>query len=169
MFRLLFAAVFLAVLPSVPALATDRIIVTSVEVEATPADIWELWTTEEGLTFFAPESSIDLRTGGIYEAYFALQAPEGQRGSEGTHILGYQEERMLTVTWALPPYMPEVRPHLTVLTIEIIPTSDAMTQVTITHIGWGEGGEWDEAYAYFQQNWPMVLTAMSEALTATAE
>jgi len=169
MFRLLSAAVFVAVFSSTSAVATDRIIVASVEVEASPADIWELWTTEEGLTFFAPQSSIDLRPGGTYEAYFAVDAPVGQRGSEGTHILGYQHERMLTVTWALPPYMPDVRPHLTSLTIEIIPISDTTTHVTITHTGWGEGGEWDDAYVYFQQNWPQVLTAMSEALTRAVE
>lgn len=149
--------------------ATDRIIVASIEVEASPETIWEMWTTEEGLSFFAPGSSIDLRPGGTYEVYFALDAPIGQRGSEGTTILGFQENRMLTITWALPPYMPEVRPHLTPLTIEIVPISDTTTEVTITHTGWGEGGQWDAAYAYFQQNWPLVLTAMSDALTPAVE
>lgn len=169
MFRFLILAGFAAAFSFTQALATDRIIVASAEVEATPAEIWELWTTEEGLTFFAPASRIDLRPGGDYEVYFLPDAPEGQRGSEGTTVLGFQENRMLTVTWALPPYMPEVRPHLTPLTLEIIPVSDTATSVTITHSGWGEGGEWDAAYAYFQQTWPLVLSAMSEALTADAE
>jgi uncharacterized protein YndB with AHSA1/START domain len=152
-----------------PAEATDRIIVTSVEVEARPNEVWDLWTTEQGLSFFAPASQIDLRPGGTYEVYFAMDAPVGQRGSEGTTILGFQTNRMLTITWALPPYMPDVRPHLTPLTIEIIPVSDTASRVTLTHSGWGEGGEWDEAYAYFQQNWPAVLTLMSEALTSPPE
>ncbi|PIW32025.1 MAG: hypothetical protein COW29_00195 [Rhodobacterales bacterium CG15_BIG_FIL_POST_REV_8_21_14_020_59_13] len=162
-------AVLAAVFLTVPANATGRIIVASVEMEASPAEIWALWTTEEGLTFFAPASNIDLRPGGEYEVYFLPDAPDGQRGSEGTTVLGFQENRMLTISWALPPYMPEVRPHLTPLTIEIIPVSGTVTSVTLTHTGWGEGGEWDEAYAYFQQNWPLVLTAMSEALTDDAE
>lgn len=169
MYRILLVAILGLALPPGAAQATNRIIVSSVEVEASPAQIWDLWTTEEGLTFFAPASRIDLRPGGIYEVYFLPDAPEGQRGSEGTTVLGFQENRMLSITWAMPPYMPEVRPHLTPLTIEIVPVSDNVTSVTITHTGWGEGGEWDEAYAYFQQNWPLVLTAMSEALTATAE
>lgn len=169
MFRILLVATLGLALSFGAARATDRIIVSSVEVEASPAQIWDLWTTEDGLTFFAPESRIDLRPGGTYEVYFLPDAPDGQRGSEGTTVLGFQENRMLSITWAMPPYMPEVRPHLTPLTIEIVPVSDTVTSVTITHTGWGEGGEWDEAYAYFQQNWPLVLTAMSEALTATAE
>lgn len=169
MFRVLVFIILSGALFSAPALATNRIIVASVEVEATPSEIWEMWTTEEGLAFFAPASRIDLRPGGDYEVYFLPDAPEGQRGSEGTTVLGFQENRMLTITWAMPPYMPEVRPHLTPLTIEIMPVSDTLTSVTLTHTGWGEGGEWDEAYAYFQQNWPLVLTAMSEALTDGAE
>ncbi|MEE2525650.1 SRPBCC domain-containing protein [Hyphobacterium sp. HN65] len=169
MFRVLVAA--LAAFASLPfaAAATDRIIVASVEVEASPGTIWDMWTTEDGLSFFAPASNIDLRPGGAYEVYFLPDAPEGQRGSEGTTILGFQENRMLTITWALPPYMPDVRPYLTPLTIEIIPVSDTTTSVTITHTGWGEGGEWDDAYAYFQRNWPLVLSAMSDALTPAAE
>lgn len=149
--------------------ATDRIIVATVEVEASPEAIWHLWTTEEGLSFFAPAARIDLRPGGAYEVYFLPDAPEGMRGSEGTTVLGLQENRMLTVTWALPPYMQEVRPHLTPLTIEILPVDAASTRVMITHSGWGEGGEWDEAFAYFQDNWPQVLALMAEALTTPAE
>lgn len=144
--------------------ATDRLIVASVEVQATPEQIWEMWTTEDGLSFFAPASNVDLRPGGDFELYFLPDAPEGQRGSEGTTILGYQENRMLTVTWALPPYMPEVRPHLTPLTLDIIPVDEVRTRVTLTHTGWGEGGEWDAAYSYFQENWPAVLQLMAEQL-----
>lgn len=169
MTRIILALVTGLIFLAAPANATSRIIVASVEVEATPAEIWEMWTTEDGLSFFAPAARIDLRPGGDYEVYFLPDAPAGQRGSEGTTVLGFQENRMLTITWAMPPYMPEVRPHLTPLTIEIVPVSDTMTSVTLTHTGWGEGGEWDEAYAYFQQNWPLVLTAMSEALTDGAE
>lgn len=169
MFRLLPAALAAFACLTSAASSTDRIIVASVEVEASPETIWQMWTTEDGLSFFARDSRIDLRPGGIYEVYFAPDAPEGQRGSEGTTILGFQENRMLTITWALPPYMPEVRPHLTPLTIEIVPVSETMTSVTLTHMGWGEGSEWDEAYAYFQQNWPLVLTAMADALSPSAE
>ncbi|WP_421785287.1 SRPBCC family protein [Hyphobacterium sp.] len=169
MMRFVFALLAGACGLAAPAAATDRIIVASIEVEASPAEVWQLWTTEAGLSFFAPAAEIDLRPGGTYEVYFLPDAPEGMRGSEGTTVLGYQENRMLTVTWALPPYMPEVRPHLTPLTLELEPLDETRTRVTLTHSGWGEGGEWDDAYAYFQENWPAVLTLMSEALTPEAE
>jgi uncharacterized protein YndB with AHSA1/START domain len=169
MFRSVIVAIAAMAFVSGAANATNRIIVASVEVDATPEQIWPLWSTSEGLTFFAPAANVDLRPGGVYEVYFLPDAPEGQRGSEGTTVLGFQENRMLTVTWALPPYMPDVRPHLTPLTIEIVPVDADTSRVIITQTGWGEGGEWDEAYAYFQQNWPLVLQAMAEALTEDAE
>ena len=31
------------------------------------------------------------------------------------------------------------------------------TRVTLHHVGWGEGGEWEQAYAYFDRAWGNVL------------
>jgi len=31
------------------------------------------------------------------------------------------------------------------------------TRVTLTHVGWGDGGEWDKTYAYFDKAWEKVL------------
>ena len=37
------------------------------------------------------------------------------------------------------------------------PAGDGQTQVTMTHLGWGDGGEWDKAYDYFDKAWNSVL------------
>jgi len=29
--------------------------------------------------------------------------------------------------------------------------------VALVHDGWGEGGEWDAAFAYFERAWPRVV------------
>ena len=31
------------------------------------------------------------------------------------------------------------------------------TRVTLHHTGWGDGGEWDQTYAYFDRAWGNVL------------
>lgn len=141
-------------------------ITATIEIDAPVSDAWELWTTQDGLSFFAPAARIELEPGGVYEVYFLPDAPAGQRGSEGTHVLGFQDERMLTITWALPPYMPEVRPHLTTITILFEEMDENRTRVTLTHSGWGWGGEWDTARAYFVTNWPAVLDLMKTAAEA---
>ena len=96
-------------------------------------------------------------------------APEGMRGSEGTHILAMQEERFLSITWALPPYMPEVREHLTHLTVRFEPVSEERTRVSIRHDGWGEGGQWEDAHAYFETNWSAVIALMQPEDGAPAD
>jgi hypothetical protein len=34
---------------------------------------------------------------------------------------------------------------------------ERQVRLALTHIGWGEGGEWDKAYAYFDRAWGNVL------------
>lgn len=140
-----------------------RRVIASATIDAPLKEAWADWATQEGVeSFFAPAARIDLRPGGPYEVYFLPNAEPGQRGSEGTSVLGYQTERMLSVTWALPPYMPEVRPHLTPLTIHFEAQGPEQTTVTVVHGGWGTGKAWDEAYDYFASTWPQVLAAQSQ-------
>lgn len=146
----------------------ERAVTASVVADIPVAEAWRLWTTTEGVTsFFAPGANIELRPQGPFEVYFLPDAEPGQRGSEDTTILGYQEERMLSVSWGLPPYMTEVRPHHTHLLIRFEPVDDSATRVSLTHSGWGEGEAWDTAYAYFENVWPRVLEAMQTRVSET--
>lgn len=145
---------------SASASASERAIEATGVIDRPVADAWAMWTSPEGLSFFAPAALIELEPGGRYEVYFAPDNPEGMRGSEGTHILAMQDERLLSITWALPPYMPEVRPHLTHLTIRFEPVGEDQTRVSIRHDGWGEGGQWEDAYAYFEPNWSAIIDMM---------
>jgi hypothetical protein len=38
----------------------------------------------------------------------------------------------------------------------------AETRVRLTHTGWGDGGEWDKAYAYFDRAWGNVLANLQK-------
>lgn len=37
------------------------------------------------------------------------------------------------------------------------PVSEKETRVSLHHTGWGEGGEWDKSFAYFDRAWTGVL------------
>ena len=136
----------------------DRVIRGEVVVEASVDEAWDAWTTEEGLkTFFAPECNIDLRVDGPYEMFFDLDEEPGRRGSEGTRILAFQPKVMLAFTWNAPLHLPHVREHFTHVVVRFRELAERQTAVSLTHDGWGEGEEWDEAYTYFQRAWNDVV------------
>lgn len=129
-----------------------RHILAEIDVEAPIERVWEAWTTAAGArTFFAPATRVEARPGGAYEMLFDPDAAPGSRGSEGAVILALQPPRMLSFTWNAPPELASVRGQATHVTVRLTPVGEVRTHVTLTHDGWGEGGEWDEAYRYFDR------------------
>lgn len=140
-----------------PSRSLHREILTQMIVPASRSQVWEAWTTEGGAhTFFAPGCKIDLRPGGAYEMYFDLTAQPGSRGGEGAIILAIQPEQMLSITWNAPPSLPTARLQKTHVVIRLNEVSPTRTRVTLRHDGWGDGGEWDEAFDYFSRAWQQV-------------
>jgi len=136
------------------AAAQERQIRVTVDVAAPPERVWALWTTEEGVrSFFAPASRIDLRVDGAYEIFFAPSAPEGSRGADGMRLLAVEPTRRLAFTWNAPDEMPYVRRQRTMVTVNFAPVGTDSTRVTLRHIGWGTGPEWDKALQYFETAW----------------
>lgn len=128
---------------------------------AEPIDaVWDRWTTETGVTsFFAPAALVGAAPGEPYELHFAPDAEEGARGSEGCTIITIDRPTRLAFTWNVPPTMPELRASGEYTRVSILCKRKGpdRTLVTLTHTGWGVGELWDEAYAYFDDAWPVVL------------
>lgn len=136
----------------------SREISYEVQISAPVSEVWKAWTTKQGAkSFFAPECKIELRVGGAYEMYFDPEASPGKRGGEGLTILAIQEERMLSFTWNAPPTLPSVRGQLTHVTLRFQELQENRTALSLVHDGWGEGGEWDQAFDYFTRAWGEVV------------
>ncbi len=139
-------------------LTTGLIIRKIVVVPAPVNDVWKAWTTPEGVkTFFAPEASLELAVGGNYEMYFDPKQPKGLRGGEGCKILSFVPDEMLSFTWNAPPSIPEVRKERTWVVLTFQPVEENKTQVSLIHLGWQAGEEWQKALKYFDRAWEMVL------------
>lgn len=141
---------------------------------AAPNDVvWKAWTTSQGWKQAMDlPLNIELRPGGPFEVWFAPDAPEGQRGSEGCKVLSYLPERMLSFSWNAPPKFPELRAKgaSTIVVVEFEPFGEGFTKVSLTHHGWpqepGELAEqWEGAFAYFTAAWPRVLEHIDKRLT----
>lgn len=125
--------------------------------------VWRLWTTSEGLeSFLVPKAIVELRVGGTYELHFDPESPWGSRGSEGCRVLSYLEPRLLSFTWNAPPSMPKERFFRTRVVVEFEEAGlpGHTTRVRITHVGFGEGGQWPEVVGYFERAWSKVLDAL---------
>ena len=145
-------------LPPIVAFAAERAIDEKITVKANVDEVWKAWTTTEGIkTFFAPDAKVELRVDGPFEIYMNPFAAVGTKGADEMRIVGFQDKKMLTFTWNAPPSLPEARKQRTVVIVRFISRGDVLTDVTLHHVGWGEGGEWDMAYDYFGKAWPNVL------------
>ena len=89
--------------------------------------------------------------------YFDPDAEEGSRGGEGNVVLAVQPGRMLSFSWNAPPSLPDVRDQRTHVTLRLQESGPGMTRVTLTHDGWGEGGQWEQALSYFRSAWADIV------------
>jgi len=160
----LLATLFLASAFAVPAIGQEgqiTIATTSghakaVRVEATvqaPVDaVWRAWTTSQGAEeFFAEKANIGLAIGGPYEIQF--DPKNEQSGTKGLKILSYAPEEMISFQWNAPIEYPDVRNGGTWVVVQLRPEGADRTHVSVTHLGWKEGAEWDQAFAHFIRGW----------------
>lgn len=141
-----------------PLAAQEKAISEKVTVKANVNDVWRAWTTSAGIkTFFAPDAHVELKVDGPFQIYIDPTGEPGMKGADDMRIIGFQENKMLTFNWNAPPSLPEARKQRTVVIVRFESRGEALTDVSLTHIGWGEGGEWDKAHAYFSRSWPNVL------------
>lgn len=109
---------------------------------ATRAEVWQAFTTSEGLsTWLTPGAVVDLRNGGEWTAHF----PGG--GTGGGTILTFVPEQEVVMAAMAPERFPTVRAERTNARFEF-EAKGKSTLVRLTQTGWKSGQEWDEAYDY---------------------
>jgi uncharacterized protein YndB with AHSA1/START domain len=138
--------------------AAERVIEKEVVIAATADEAWDAWTTREGIVgFFAPDARIDARVGGAFQIYINPLAEPGMKGADDMRYMALQPKKMVSFDWNAPPSLPEVRGQRTFVVVRLEPAGERLTRVRLHHAGWGDGGEWDKAYAYFDRAWGNVL------------
>ena len=117
--------------------AAERAIEKEVVVNATLDQAWEAWTTREGIR--------------------SAMADLADAGADEMRVMALQPKKMLSFDWNAPPHLPEARAQRTFVVVRFAALDDKTTRVTLHHTGWGDGGQWDQAYAYFDKAWGSVL------------
>ena len=138
-----------------------------ISIRAPLGDVWDAWTTAEGLKFISSTSNIELRVNGPYEWFLDGEPDDyGRRGSVGSHVLAFLPYEMIAFSWTFPPDIPELRyaderTQVVVLFNEI---SEGVVHVRLRELGWKEGEPWQRGWEYFDHAWGAVLAAMKEHL-----
>lgn len=138
--------------------AQERAINKEVLVPASVAAVWQSWTTKPGIeAFFAPEAEVDARVDGAFHIHMDPLGAPGMKGADTMRYLALQPMKMLSFDWNAPPHLAEARQQRTFVVVRLFDVDGQSTRVTLHHTGWGDGGEWDKAYAYFDRAWGNVL------------
>lgn len=138
--------------------AAERSLDKEVIIKAGLDQAWQSWTTREGIVgFFAPDAKIEPKVGGAFQIYMDPGGEPGMKGADEMRFLALQPQKMLSFDWNAPPSLPEARAQRTFVVVRFEPLSAQETRVTLHHTGWGDGGEWDKAFLYFDRVWGNVL------------
>jgi uncharacterized protein YndB with AHSA1/START domain len=147
-----------AAISTAPVQAAERALNKEVVVAATLDQAWEAWTTREGIvSFFAPDAKIEPRVGGAFHIHIDPGAAPGMKGADDMRFMAVQPKKMISFDWNAPPSLPEARAQRTFVVVRFESLGEKSTKVTLHHTGWGDGGEWDRAYGYFDRAWGNVL------------
>jgi uncharacterized protein YndB with AHSA1/START domain len=155
------AALVVAIAPL--AYAQERALNKETVVAAPIEAVWDAWTTKGGIeSFFAPEAEIDARVGGAFHVHIDPYARPGMKGADDMRFMALQRPRMLSFDWNAPPSLPAARAQRTFVVVRLHEVDGKSTRVTLHHTGWGDGGEWDRAYSYFDRAWGNVLANLKK-------
>ncbi|MCV2366392.1 SRPBCC domain-containing protein [Paucibacter sp. DJ1R-11] len=161
LFRLLAPGFLMLMLGS--AQAAERSIDKEVIIKASLEQAWQSWTTREGIVaFFAPDARVEAKVGGAFQIYMDPGAPAGMKGADEMRFMALQPHKMLSFDWNAPPSLPEARQQRSFVIVRFEAVDAQQTRVRLHHTGWGEGGEWDKAFAYFDRAWAAVLTNLQK-------
>jgi uncharacterized protein YndB with AHSA1/START domain len=156
--KLLTSLVMLVSIASNVAIGAERAIEKEVIVAAPAAAVWQSWTTKAGIeAFFSPQAEIDARVGGAFHIHMDPLAEPGMKGADDMRYMALQPMKMLSFDWNAPPSLPEARMQRTFVIVRLTDIDSKSTRVNIYHVGWGDGGEWDKTYLYFDRAWGYVL------------
>ncbi|SRR5579875_581564 len=141
-----------------------RVVRVEGDVKAPVSEVWRVFSTSEGAEeFFAQKANIKLAIGGPYEIQF--DPNDDRSGTKGLKILSYAPGEMISFQWNAPPQFPEVRNGGTWVVVQMHPIDAYTTHVTITHLGWKKGAEWEQAYAHFQRGWSELMARLQKRFT----
>ena len=143
--------------------AGERVLQQEIIVDATLEEVWNTWTTSEGLrTFVAPVIAVEIKTGGDWYANYKLGAKVGDPGTIHNTVLNYLPMEMLSIKIGLTDIFPkELRDANTLFSVlSFKDLGNKQVKVVESIVGWKNGPNWDKTYEFFRRGDEMTLKAL---------
>lgn len=143
----------------------SRILQHSVVVPATLREVWDAFTTTEGVKSWAvPVASVDFRLGGVWESSYNLDAEIGQPGNIQNRFLSFLPLRMVSMqAVSAPPSFPHKEPLRDIFTvIELEEEAPKAVRVTLSMVGYKAGEGYDAVYRHFEAGNPWSLQKLHQ-------
>jgi uncharacterized protein YndB with AHSA1/START domain len=131
----------------------DRSIQLSIDVPASPHEVFAAFTTSEGFASWAvPIANVEFRIGGYIESSYDAGAKPGDPGNIKNQIAAYVPDRFLVLrnVQAPPGFADPELFQRTVTVIEFIALDARHTRVILTNAGYGSGDRFDTLYRHFE-------------------
>lgn len=146
-----------------------RLLTHSAIIHVPVEDVFAHFTTAEGIVraWGVAQARVDFRVGGEIRTSYDEAADLDSRNAIVNTILSFEPNRMISIKATAPIGSPEWLELVCAETHSVI-TFEAIgahaTLLTITGIGYGVGGLWDEAYAFFDKGNRWTLDNMKAQL-----
>jgi uncharacterized protein YndB with AHSA1/START domain len=161
------AAAFLLAAPALaadpaPAAPAERLIQTSVVIDAPAAALWKALTDAATYRRWAGgAAAIDLSTGGVFEASYEPGGHIGDPTNLKHRIIAFVPERLIVFQNIQAPGLPgEALYKGTCIVVQYEPLGKSRTRVTVSHVGLGAGHDYDALAAFFGAGDPGMLKAL---------
>ncbi|MCK6447432.1 MAG: SRPBCC domain-containing protein [Planctomycetes bacterium] len=140
-------------------------------VDASPAEVWRLYTTREGAeSWMVARASIELALGGKIKTSYDPGSKLDDDGTIVTHVLAYEPERLLATRFDVPKGAAQLKlAETTWVTLTLEPVDGGKTRVRCAHMGFGAGEDWDRVFTFFSQGNEHELGELAERCQALRE
>lgn len=127
----------------------------SIIVPGERAEVWKLFTTDQGLTkWIAPVVKTNIKTGGWIKTNYDKSKKADDETAIRLDIINYLDHQMLTLKVNLndhfPPEAQNEDQNLQEI-IQFVEIEKGKTKIISTMIGWGQGSHWDKTYTFFEK------------------
>jgi len=132
----------------------SRVLQQSIDVPATPRQVWEAFTTTEGLqSWAAPVVHADFRLNGVFESTYQVDGRIGAPGNIKNKYLSFVPLRMVAIqAIAAPPNFPhpELLPEIFTV-VEWQELAPQRVHVTVSMVGYRMGDGYATLYRHFER------------------